>query len=311
MPAAKIKYQVIFLVGATASGKTALAINLARKLQAEIICSDSMQVYRGMDKITSAPPLSLRKKISHHLFGIISPEKEYNVSCFYRDALKKIKALSARGKRALFVGGTGLYLSILLDGIFQAKAENKALRRRLFRQAQKSGSSFLHKKLSKVDPQAAKKIHPHDAKRIIRALEVFALTGKAISEWQKIRHGLIDLYSLRVFCLNVPREELYARINARVEKMFQHGVVREVKILLKSKLGKTAAYAIGIREIKDYLDGKCDLAFAKDLIKRNTRRYAKRQLTWFRRDLRIQWIDVGAKKSPEAIARKIIKALEA
>ena len=303
------KQKLIFIVGPTAVGKTEAAVILAQRLNAEIISCDSMQIYKGMDIITSKPAAALRRKVKHHLIGIIGPDREYNVSKFKREALKKIKEILKKGKTPILVGGTGLYMSILIDGIFKTKAQNKNIRERFYNQAKLMGSDYLYEKLKNVDPQAAAKIHPHDAKRIIRALEVFEITGKPISELQKLKEGLSASYDIKIFCLNMEREKLKKRINERVEKMFSKGAVNEVKKLVRRKLSKTAVSAIGIKELKGYLDGAYDLNEASRLIKRNTRAYAKRQLTWFRKDKRIKWFDLKDTETSKDIAQKIWKEL--
>jgi len=200
-------------------------------------------------------------------------------------------------------------MTVLIDGIFEARPENKSLRRRLSKKAEAYGSQYLHKRLEKADPEAALKIHPNDTKRIIRALEVFESTGKPISELQKQRKGLADKYEVKVFCLNIERDKLYGRIEKRIERMFDDGLINEVKRLLKTKLSRTASYAIGIRELKGFLEGDYDLEEAKRLINRNTRLYAKRQLTWFRKDKRMKWINIREKDSPVFVAKRIWKEL--
>ncbi|MBM3244557.1 MAG: tRNA (adenosine(37)-N6)-dimethylallyltransferase MiaA [Candidatus Omnitrophica bacterium] len=299
------KQRIVFLVGPTAVGKTEVAAILAKKINTEVISCDSMQVYRGMDILTSKPTPALRKKVKHHLIDILSPQQEYNVSRYHKEASKKIGEILAKGKVPLVVGGTGLYMSILINGIFQIKSEDKGLRLRLAQEAKKHGGTFLYKKLKQVDPQAASKIHPNDAKRIIRALEVFLSTGKQISRLQKERKGLSQDYDLKIFCLNIERNKLYRRIEARVEKMFKSGLVAEVKRLLKLRLSKTSRWAIGVREVKGYLEGLYDLEEAKRQIKRSSCLYAKRQLTWFRQDKRIKWIEVADKETPASIANRI------
>ena len=303
------KPEIIFLVGPTASGKTQIAVYLAKRLCAEIISCDSMQIYKGMDILSAKPGAGLKKKIPHHLIGVVPVEKEYNVSRFRDQALKKAKALLKKNKLPLFVGGTGLYVSILLDGIFKSVPVNKRLRGRLLREAQRSGGKALYLKLKQCDPQAAARIHAHDTRRIIRALEVFRATGKPISQLQRSRRGLRGDYSVRIFCLDLPREELYRRIDCRVERMFRQGAVREVRGLLKKKIGRTASYAIGIRQIKGYLENSYGLEEAKELVKKNTRNFAKRQLTWFRKDKAIEWVRLRGDESPKNAAEKIIAAV--
>lgn len=301
-----MKKKIIFVVGPTAVGKTEVTFYLAKKLNAEIISCDSMQIYKGMDIISSQPRVSLRKKIPHHLVGMISPAKEYNVSLYRREAVKRMNEIIKKSKAPIFAGGSGLYMSILIDGIFKAKSENKAVRQRLYKEAQNYGSQFLHNELKRIDSQAAAKIHPNDTKRIIRALEVFQTTGKPISFLQKQRKGLADKYDVRIFCLNMERDELYRRIEGRVDEMFSDGLVEEVSRLLKLNLSRTASCAIGIKELKGYFDGLYGLDEAKRLIKRNSRLYAKRQLTWFRKDKRIKWINVKDGESHRIIAGRIV-----
>jgi tRNA dimethylallyltransferase len=285
-----MKRQIIFLVGPTAAGKTALAVKIARKLNAEIISCDSMQVYKGMEILSSQPSKAELKKVRHHLLSEVSPEKEFDVSRYRALALKKIRDIHKKNKLPLFVGGSGLYMSIVIDGIFKVKAEDRNIRKKLYRQAESRGSLYLHQKLAKVDPRAASRIHPNDTKRIVRALEVFEVSGKPISELQATRIGLGNKYDIRVLGLDMPRPELDLKINKRVDKMFWQGLVKEVKRLLKLKLSRTSRYAIGIREVQGYLEGLYGLKEAKELIKKNTRHYARRQMTWFRKDNRIIWI---------------------
>jgi tRNA dimethylallyltransferase len=305
-----MKKKIIFLTGPTAAGKTEVAIKLARRINAEIISCDSMQVYKGMEVISSQPGVRLRKIMPHHLLGILLSSKEYNVAAYRRDALKKIRQIIKKGKTPLFVGGTGLYMSVLLDGIFRVKAQDPLLRQRLYGQAEDSGSSFLYERLLKVDPVAAAKIHPNDTRRIVRALEVFEITGKPISLLQKQRKGITDKYDVKIFCLNMQRDKLYKRIKERLDKMFNRGLLAEVKRLLsRQRLGKTAAAAIGIKELKGYFEGAYDLSEAKRRMAHNTCLYAKRQLTWFRRDKRIEWIEIGNSEKPAAIANRIFEEI--
>ncbi|MFC1674520.1 tRNA (adenosine(37)-N6)-dimethylallyltransferase MiaA [Candidatus Omnitrophota bacterium] len=304
-----MKPQVLFLVGPTAVGKTDIAAKLAGKINAEVISCDSMQIYKGMDILTSKPTAAIKKRIPHHLFDLVLPTKNYNVSRYSKEANIKIRKILGRGRVPLIVGGTGFYSGALTDGIFKAKSENSKIRKELYKQAESLGGASLHKKLKKVDPEAASKIHPNDTRRIVRALEVYRVTGRRISELQKEKKGLRDKYRLKIFCLNMQRGKLYQKIDNRVDRMFRQGLLSEVKRLLKKGLSRTAAGAIGIKEIKGYLEGLYDLEEAKRLIKRNSRRYAKGQLTWFRRDNAIIWINIKDKESPADTVRRILNKL--
>ena len=302
--------RVVFITGPTASGKSEVALALAGKLGAEIISSDSMQIYKGIEILSSQPQPSVRKKVPHHLLAFISPRKEYNVSRYIRDANKKVKSIIKKGKLPLFVGGTGLYMATIIDGIFKDSGKDEALRKKLYKQSKTHGVGFLHARLTKIDPVAASRIHPNDTKRIIRALEVFETTGKPISQLQKEKSGgLSEDYDIKIFCLNLKRSALYRRIEKRVDVMFKRGILEEVKKLLSMPLSKTASYAIGIRELEGYFAGRYDLEEAKELIKRNTRLYAKRQLTWFRKDKRIEWVEIGDKEKSSVTVERIFKKL--
>lgn len=309
-PRSNQKPKIIFLIGPTAVGKTALSLKLARKINAEIISLDSMQVYQGIDILSSKPGLKPRRKIKHHLIDILSPDKEFDAACYRRLAVKAIKDIYQKGKIPLFVGGTGLYLKVLREGIFSAAGKDEGLRQELYREAETSGSEHLHQKLKEVDEESAARIHPHDTKRIIRALEVHKLTGKPISELRKKRKGLEDKYEIIVFGLNKDREVLYKNIDQRVDEMFERGLVDEVKKLPAASLSLTCRQAIGIREIRDYLEGKHDLEQARSLLKKNTRNYAKRQLTWFRKDKKIIWLDADEKQIVNRMTRYILSEKE-
>lgn len=304
-----LKKKIIILVGPTAVGKSSVAICLAKKIGAEIISCDSMQVYRKMDIITSKAGTAQRKKIKHHLLDVIDPGKEYNVAKYRKDALLICEKILWQGKFPLFVGGTGLYYSIIIDGLFPAVPEDKSIRGKLLKRLAAKGSGYLYQRLVKTDPESARKIHPHDSKRIIRALEVYLKTGKPISVLQKTRVGLGPEYEIKIFGLNSDRRFLYKKIDQRVDRMFRAGLAKEVRGLVKNKLSKTAACAIGIRELQGYFNGQYPLAEAKRLIQRNSRRYAKRQLTWFRKDKRIQWINIKSTESPAQITLKLWKKL--
>ena len=305
----RMKQRVVFLVGPTAIGKSDIAVILAKKINAEIISCDSMQIYKGMGIVTSAPGGALRKKVPHHLIDLIPSSREYNVSGYRKDALFIMRDIIRRGKTPLFVGGTGLYMSILIEGIFQQDVHDELMRQKLYALARKKGSVYLHKELEKVDSVAAAKIHPNDTRRIVRALEVFKVTGKPISALQKERHGLRDDYRLKVICLNMLRDKLYKKIEARVDQMFSSGLVKEVKKLLVKPLSKTASCAIGIKELNGYFEGAYGIDEAKELMKTNTRHYAKAQLTWFRKDKQTKWVNINEKQSRAEIVKKILNKI--
>ncbi|MBL7072461.1 MAG: tRNA (adenosine(37)-N6)-dimethylallyltransferase MiaA [Candidatus Omnitrophica bacterium] len=285
-----MKQKIIFILGPTASGKTEVAIELAKRLNGEIISCDSMQVYENMDIITQGV---IDPAIGHHLVKVISPEEEFNAVKFIEMATRAICSILKKGKVPIFVGGTGLYVKRLLDGIFSAPEKDVKLRRALEELAKEKGNVYLHNELKKVDPETAAVLHFNDVRRIVRALEIFKLTGGELTDKKNDSRGIFNKYDCRMFGLSLPRDVLYARIEARVEAMFDEGLVEEVKALKKRALSLTASKALGVKEAEAYLDGKMNLEETKKELKKNTRHYAKRQLTWFRSDGRIEWIDAN------------------
>ncbi len=298
--------KIIFIVGPTAVGKTDVALALAKKFNSEIVSCDSMQIYREISIASNKPSQTQLKKIPHHLMDIISVEEDFNVAAFYQKAVPLIEKCLTQNKTILIVGGSGLYMQILLDGIFEETAKNISVREKLMKEIEVKGPQVLYDRLTKVDPKAAAKIHVHDARRIVRALEVFMLKDEPISQLQKKRNGLWGKYDIVLFALNRDRKELYAQIDERVEQMFTHGLVEEVKQLQKLKLSKTVQGMIGLKEVCGFLNGEYDLDRAKYLMKRNTRHFAKRQLTWFRKEKRLQWIDVKSSDTTEDIVKQIV-----
>ena len=279
---------VIFLVGPTASGKTNLSILLAQKLNAEIVSCDSMCVYKGMDILTSKPSLSVRKKIKHHLIDIIPPTEEFSIAEYRKMALDKIGDILKRGKTPLFVGGSGLYVKAIVDGLFPSAEKDLKFRKKQEALAKKYGKSYLYKKLKKIDPDRAGKIHPNDLRRVIRALEIYHTEKRKPSELNRSTEPL--KYDFKIFGLAIERSELYKNINDRVDEMFKKGIAGEIKKLSKKTLSMTAGKALGYSEVLGYLKGRYSLEEAKELLKKNTRHFAKRQLTWFRPDSRIRWL---------------------
>lgn len=298
--------KIIFLVGPTAVGKTAVSIYLAKMLNADIISCDSMQVYKGMDIGTGKPAPPRQREVAHYMIDLLSPVRNFSVADFRKRALDCIKVIEKKGKRVFFVGGTALYMRALIDGLFPSPPADRALRNRFLREEKAIGRGYLYKQLYRIDRSSAKLLHPNDTRRIIRALEVYTDTGIPMSELKKRTKGLKSEYNIRVFCLNRNRQELYSLIEARVDHMFKRGLLAECRRLKAKKLSMTARQALGYREIFDHLNGRVSLKYAKELIKKNTRNLAKRQLSWFRNDERIEWIDIDRKK-PEEIAGILCK----
>ena len=289
--------KVIIISGATCSGKSAFAVELAQLLGGEIINADSMQVYRGMDIGTAKIPIPERKGIPHHLIDIVNPDQEFNAALFRVHALPIIEGLHAKRLPIMVVGGTGLYVKSLLGGLFRCPPSKPELRQTLWQECEEKGPSLLYQRLSRLDRKAADSIHPMDKVRIIRALEVIHLTGCPFSELTR-KHGFSDRRFLALnLCLNVDRQVLYSRINRRTMSMIDSGLIGEVEGLLKMGYSTELKpmQAIGYRDIVGYLKGRWNLDEAITLIQRDTRRYAKRQLTWLRADPDIIWVNLDDK----------------
>ncbi len=293
---------LIFIVGPTSVGKSEAGLRLAKRLAGEIVCCDAMQVYREIVIASDKPSAEILSQLPHHVVDVVSVGEDFNVARYRQLAVAAIEDIRARGKIPLVVGGSGMYMSVLLDGIFEKDVGSEDVRQKLEQQASLQGLGPLHERLKVLDPQAAGKIHPNDPQRIIRALEVALSTGEPMSRLQQKRQGLWGRMPVEVFALNRPREELYQRIEARVEDMFARGLVEEVRIVSQQPLSRTARMLIGIPEVTGYLKGEYDLTRAKYLMKRNSRHFAKRQLTWFRRDKRLKWIDISHGQSAQQIA---------
>lgn len=302
--------KIIFIVGPTAIGKSDVAVRVAEKIGGEIVSCDSMQVYKEAAIVTNKPSRPQQKKIKHHLVGNVSVKEHFDVAEFNACARKAIIGIHRKNKIPIVAGGSGLYVNILLDGIFEDGPRQETLRAQLEQELQLHGPEFLYAQLRKVDPTAAQRIHLNDSRRIVRALEVHAHKGQAISELQKDRQGLWGRFDIDVIGLTMARAELYARINTRVDEMFAQGAVAEIEKLRKLPLSRTAGQIIGLKEIGGYLSGEYDLERAIYLMKRNTRHFAKRQMTWFRRDKRIQWVEVGSSDKIDTIVNKIIRIIE-
>jgi tRNA dimethylallyltransferase len=287
--------QVIIIVGPTCSGKTKLSLKLAEILNTEIISADSRQVYRYLDIGTATPSATELKKIKHYFINSLDPDNKFNVSDFETDALKIIQTLHTENKIPIVAGGSGLYIKALVDGIFNTVDKDDELRKKMMIERIEKGNDYLYSKLKEVDPVSAKTMLPQNYKRIVRALEVYYLTGKPIWELQQEYNRDIKIDFVQ-YGLNWERNQLYRNIETRVDEMLESGLVNEVKNILKKGFRKNlnALNTVGYKEIISYLDGEIPIERAAELIKRNTRRYAKRQLTWFNRDKRIKWIKVGS-----------------
>jgi tRNA dimethylallyltransferase len=275
--------RAVVLTGPTASGKSALGIELAERLGGEIVSMDSMALYRGMDVGTAKPDAEQRRRVPHHLIDVLDPWESASVAWWLSQAAECVRAIEQRGRRALLVGGTPLYLKALLHGLFDGPPADPALRQQLGEEASQHGSAALHARLAAVDPASAARLHVNDVRRIIRALEVWQLTGRPISDWQT-QWSAPAHQSPAVFWLDLPRDELYARIDARVIQMFQNGLLEEVETLrrLPHPVSREAAQAVGYKEAFACLDRLIGREEAIGLVQRRSRHLARRQLTWFR-----------------------------
>src|SRR3954465_10414065 len=299
-----------FLSGATAVGKTAVGIALARRIGAEIISLDSMAIYRGMDIGTAKPTAAERDAVPHHLVDIVEPSVEFSVAQYVDGAAAAVSDIRSRGREPLFVGGTPLYLKSLLRGLFDGPSADWQLRREIEEELQHVGQPALYERLAQVDPVAASHIHPHDTRRLIRALEVYRATGEPISHQQLQFEEGRPAEECRVFVLRRRREELHARIEGRVEAMVACGLVDEVRNLLANgiELGRTARQAVGYREALAYLSGEYDHDEMVARITYRTRRFAKRQGTWFRSLSECRFIDIAGEVNAEAVAARIVES---
>jgi tRNA dimethylallyltransferase len=301
--------RIIFIVGPTGVGKSAVAIELASILNTEIISCDAMQVYKEATIANDKPSPEDLKRVVHHCVDCVSVTEEFDVVQYRKKAIAAMEDIWQRSKIPLVVGGSGMYMAILLDGIFESAGQDPLIRKQLEEDAKVQGSLKLHARLKKVDPEAAAKISPNDERRIVRALEIYQTTRKPIAQVQKDRKGLWGKHDIKVFVLNRERAELYERVNARVDEMFRRGLVDEIRALKNLKLSRTAQGLIGLPEVGDHLDGKAGLDETKEAMKMNTRHYVKRQLTWFRKDKRLNWITIKPHETVADIAQKIAKEI--
>lgn len=300
------KEKIVVLIGPTAVGKTKLSIELAKRFNGEIISGDSMQIYKGMDIGTAKIKPSEMDGIPHHLLDIKNPEEPFSVAEFQELVRLKIAEISQRGKLPMIVGGTGLYIqSVIYDYQFSDAPSDEAFRIKLEEKAKAEGNEKIHQELMEVDPKSAQKIHPNNVRRVIRALEVYHCTGKTISEYQENQQPEL-IYETAMIGLTMEREILYDRINKRVDLMVREGLLPEVeKLYVKGLNDCQSIQAIGYKEIYEYFHEHVTLEEAIIQLKQNSRRYAKRQLTWFRNKMNVDWFDMTDSFGLEGFEKKL------
>lgn len=296
-----------YITGATASGKSTVSMILAERLNAEIISLDSMAIYRGMDIGTAKPGLEELGRVPHHLIDIRDPVEAFSVTEYREAAIAAIDEIKAKGKEVLFVGGTALYLKGLLRGIFDGPPADWEFRKQIEAEVADVGDEALHDRLKNVDPVTAHKLHVNDRRRVIRALEVYKITGKPISHWQMEFDNGRSWEECKVFSLRHPRPVLHERIEARVDQMFEAGLVDEVSTLLNlwNELGHTASQAVGYREVIEHIQGERNLDETIEKVRVRTRRFARHQETWFRGLSEVTMIDIAGDWTPEMLAEEI------
>ena len=303
---------ILIIAGPTAVGKTDASIQLARELGAEIVSADSMQIYRGMDIGTAKPTPEQRKLVYHHMIDIVAPDQPYSVGDYLRDARAVIDGILASGGTPIVVGGTGLYVRALMKGLFHGPPADLDLRERLLQREAEGESGSLYSDLVKVDPEAAVKIHPNDLRRTLRALEVFYLRDKKLSDFQR-EHSFQDRpYRYRLMFLVRSRSELYARIEKRVDQMIAAGLEEEVRTLMARGYHQelSSMHGLGYQHFVDCFLGKTSREEAVACLKRDTRRFAKRQFTWFRREPEAVWVDITGLREAGEIIERIKKNIE-
>jgi len=308
-----MKKPLIILTGPTAVGKTELSIKLAKAVEGEIISADSMQVYKHMDIGTAKIKPSDMQGVTHYLIDELEPEEDFNVVRFQEYALKYMEDIYKRGKLPILVGGTGFYIQAVLNGIdFKEAKEDNAYRDSLLIQAAEKGADYLHDQLKKVDPEAAKAIHPNNVKRVIRALEYHNQTGDLISAHNEEQKQKDSPYNFCYFVLNRDRKVLYDGINKRVDLMVEEGLVDEVKSLLEKGCtgNMVSMQGLGYKEIISYINGSCSLSEAINSIKQETRHFAKRQITWFKREKEVIWVQKEDYQDDEDILKALLSQIK-
>jgi tRNA dimethylallyltransferase len=298
-----------FLTGPTAVGKTELSLQLAERLHAEILSLDSMAIYRGMDVGTAKPSAAEQERVPHHLIDLVDPWEEFTVADYLAAAVRCCERIVSRGGIPLFVGGTGFYLRSLLRGIFQGPPADEQVRRQLEARYDTEGADTLYTELARLDPAAAEKLHPNDKRRIVRALEVYQLTGRPFSSFHEEVPLAVGERPQHVYWLSPPRDWLHERINQRVDQMIADGLVDEVRALLAlpQPLSKTARQAIGYKELFDAIESGGNLEEAIELIKTRSRQFARRQHTWFRNLEECRPVEITGTETPEELVEKLVE----
>ncbi len=309
IPVAEIIERCWFLTGATASGKTAVSLELANRLDAEIVSMDSMAIYRLMDVGTAKPSVEQRTAVSHHLIDIVDPDEMFSTSRYHEMAHAAVEEIWSRGKKVLFVGGTALYLKAILRGIFQGPPADWEFRKEVETDLNQFGDEYLHQRLQLVDPVSAHNLHPNDHRRIIRALEVFKTTGKPLSHLQLEFDQSTAAEDCRVFALRHARPILHQRIEQRVTTMFEKGLLDEVKEIRAkyATLSRTAAQAVGYKEALEYLDGQMTMEEAVERMRIRTRRFARHQETWFRGLTECRMVDLDSEFETDATVDRLME----
>ena len=298
-----MKKKAIVVVGATASGKTALGVHIAKKFNGEVISSDSMQIYKGMDIATAKPTTEEMDGIKHHLIDFVDVKSQYSVSNYCDDAKIVFDEIIKKNKLPVIVGGTGLYIdSFLSNTKFLEAASSDKIRQELLLEAERNGVESLYEQLKVIDPDAAENIHPNNTVRVVRALEIYKTTGKTLTEQNRLSHAVeSDIEPLYIGINYSDRENLYSRINLRVDLMLEAGLLEEAKEFFKLNPSKTAFNAIGYKELKPFIDGDLSFEDCVENLKRETRRYAKRQITWFKRNKNINWVYADTQTKEEML----------
>lgn len=287
---------VVAVGGPTASGKTAFSVQLAKRLGGEVVCADSMQIYKGLDVGTAKATKEEMEGVPHHLMDFLPPEETFSVADFVEAANREVQAITGRGRLPVLVGGTGLYIESFLNGVrFAEQKTDPALRERLEKEAGELGAQAMHRRLAAIDPDYAATVHPNNVGRVIRALELYYSSGKTMSRQREESLPETPPFDSMVFCLApAERSELYRRIDVRVDRMLEAGILEEAKMVWENRERyRTAAQAIGYKEFFPYFEGTADLAACTDKLKQASRNYAKRQLTWFRRMENVIWLEPG------------------